>query len=331
MAETPEAPNPEVPNPELENEEMQEAPAAKSNKKLFFIIGGVVLIVVIAAAAFFLFGKKGEDASLTATTPTGTTATTPVATTPGPAAASLSAGAKPAGAAPGATAPQPAAGATATPVAAANPAAQKPGNPPAAPVNPQPVQAGMPFIPVNPTPAQADAWAARQLPAVTVGATYPWGTKEPTRADPFIPIKPPGLTVRKSNGRTAEFVVLPIPVPDTSGPLSVRDDRARKVSRRAAGVLWNNEVYGLLQIGQETYIVRPGDIVEGYRVTAITRDAIVLYSPDLRREIQLPLQGPGSRVPEEYGPVVTSSDMINTAPRAIDSELAPGVPEFPND
>jgi len=47
-----------------------------------------------------------------------------------------------------------------------------------------------------------------------------------------------------------------------------------------AGVLWNSRVWAILETGQaeeaQSFIVKPGDIVEGGRVQIITRKKLVL-------------------------------------------------------
>jgi hypothetical protein len=61
--------------------------------------------------------------------------------------------------------------------------------------------------------------------------------------------------------------------------------------RRVAGVLFNERPWAILEQEGETFIVKPGDIVDGVRVTAIARDAIFVVDPEGRRW-QVPLRGP---------------------------------------
>ncbi|NIM05646.1 MAG: hypothetical protein GTO55_05510 [Armatimonadetes bacterium] len=137
-------------------------------------------------------------------------------------------------------------------------------------------------------PAAAAATATAEIEPVI----YP-GEPEPIRADPFVVQKPPP----KPPPPPAP-PVLPAVAP-MAGGIRVTRDGDFATLRRTAGIMWNGEVYGLLQLGAETYIVRPGDTVREYTVNAITRDSIILYSPILRRQIQVPLQGPRSRMPEQ--------------------------------
>jgi len=161
------------------------------------------------------------------------------------------------------------------------------------------------------------------------------GAREASRQDPFIsqpaPYVPPP---------PPPTPVLPA-IYNVLGGLRVQATaEKRSTLRRTAGLVWNHDVYGLLEIGGETYIVRPGDKVENYLVSAITRDAIVLYSGELKKYIQVPLQGPGAERPEEQGaaPVteignlpaqagLSGENESGTEPLSPFNEFAPALPE----
>jgi hypothetical protein len=147
------------------------------------------------------------------------------------------------------------------------------------------------------TGSEATAARAAEAPAAPAATHYP-GEKEEIRPDPFVlqippkPVKPPTPPPPPALPAIA-LTEGGIRVQRTTGPATTL--------RRTAGLLFNDQVYGLLQLGDSTYIVRPGDTVQEYVVSAITRDAIVLYSPVLRKQIQVPLQGPHMRMPEQIG------------------------------
>jgi hypothetical protein len=119
-------------------------------------------------------------------------------------------------------------------------------------------------------------------------------------------------------------------------PISI----SQPTTRRTAGLLWNGDIYGLLEIGGDVYIVRPGDTVAEYQVTAITRDAIILYNPTINKPIQVPLQGPRAEIRETVGepPPAELPTQPPSAPFGRETpsstenefeEIAPALPELP--
>jgi hypothetical protein len=112
------------------------------------------------------------------------------------------------------------------------------------------------------------------------------GVDEPSRPDslltfePKIPPPPPEI-------------VTPLPV-TILGPLRPAQPAAVSVigRRRVAGVMFNELPWAVLEEGRDTFIVKPGDIVDGVRIAAIARDAIYVVDPEGRRWV-VPLRGTG--------------------------------------
>ncbi len=193
------------------------------------------------------------------------------------------------------------------------------------------IGSGMPPGMAGPGMGMVPGMGTRGIPAAaeagpTLTKPYP-GQKEPNRPDPFAsqpqPPRPPPEPV---------VPVLPVVMPMPNG---IRIEGVGEVQvvalRRTAGLLWNQEAYGLLEMGGEYYVVRPGDPVGEYQVSAITRDAIVLYSPSLGKNIRLPLQGPRATQSEQVGspPPAEVPALRTRAAGARNEQIAPGVPEFP--
>ena len=191
-------------------------------------------------------------------------------------------------------------------------------------------------------PSSGPAAGARAaVPTAAAPVVYP-GDPEPIREDPFVLQKPP------PKGPHVIYVPPPPPslpaVPLSEGGIRVHGPPTPAATlRRTVGILWNGQVYGLLQLGNSIYVVRPGDTVSEYTVSAITRDSIVLYSQTLGKQIQVPLQGPRSQLPEEVGPPpVTELPGLETQPTGSSGgqaeqpqplrekeEAVPALPEFP--
>lgn len=195
---------------------------------------------------------------------------------------------------------------------------------------------GMP-APVS-APATATA-APTAAPTATPATTYTGIGPQPIRQDPFVSLPlPPGM--KKAGSKAAQFAavpILPLPLLSDNGINIAQEDKLTQ-ARRTAGIYWGNDAYGLLQIGDDTYIVRTGDQVAGYTVSGITRDSILLYSSDLKKQIQVPLQGSRSQAPENYGtPPPAELPETAAAPRQginlpqDEGATAPGVPSWPVD
>lgn len=197
---------------------------------------------------------------------------------------------------------------------------------------------GMPGMMGGGAGASAAASAAVEEPAAPPAKPYP-GTPEQIRSDPFVALPNPlGGGAGGARNQSLTNVMLPLPLLPEGG-INIESVSGKETqTRRAAGILWGNDAYGLLQIGEETYIVQTGDEVAGYTVTGITRDSIVLYSPDLKKSIQIPLQGMKGQTPESYdAPSAQVSQTPQAAPQGISlpqnngGDVAPGMPEWPMD
>jgi hypothetical protein len=141
------------------------------------------------------------------------------------------------------------------------------------------------------------------------------GPAEPTREDAFLTFNPPIPPIPQE-------VLYPLPaVGLVAGGLRPGGitEVARVGNRRVAGLLFDDQAWAILEdepgIGQAgrptTYIVKPGDVVDGIRITAIARDAIFLKDREGNKwEVPLRGLGPGGR-----GGVMETS--------------AAGVPEMP--
>jgi hypothetical protein len=179
-----------------------------------------------------------------------------------------------------------------------------------------------------PTPsAVAPSAAALAASATLVSGGMPigpdgvyGGAREPNRPDPFL--SQPAPPMPKPKPPTPN---LP-PIYNVPVGIRVQQTNARQASlRRTAGLVWNGNVYGLLELGGEIYIVRPGDKVANYTVSAITREAIVLYSSDLKKYIEVPLEGPGAerQETESGGAPITAINNLQAQPAAGNRSESP--------
>jgi hypothetical protein len=118
------------------------------------------------------------------------------------------------------------------------------------------------------------------------------GPAEPTRIDPFVTFNPPIPPT------PPELMVTLPPVGLVAGGLRPGGavEVARIGNRRVAGLLFNDQAWAILEDEEgSTYIVKPGDVVEGIRITAISRDSIFLKDRDGKKwEVPLRGLGPGA-------------------------------------
>jgi len=122
------------------------------------------------------------------------------------------------------------------------------------------------------------------LGVVAIGS----GPVEPTRPDPFLTFEPPPRPT------PPELLISLPPVALEPGGLRPGgpSDVPRVAGRRVAGLLFNDQAYAILEQEDETFIVKPGDVVDGIRITAIARDSIYLVDEDGQRWA-VPLRGLG--------------------------------------
>jgi hypothetical protein len=117
------------------------------------------------------------------------------------------------------------------------------------------------------------------------------GSAEPSRPDPMLTFEPPPQP-------TPPELKISLP-PTTLYPGGIRpqpSDEPRIAGRRVAGVLFNDQAWGILEDEQGSFIVKPGDVVDGVRITAIARDAILIVDEDGKRwSVSLRGLGPSAR------------------------------------
>jgi hypothetical protein len=74
-------------------------------------------------------------------------------------------------------------------------------------------------------------------------------------------------------------------MPEVAGPLG---------HRRVAGLLFNDGAWAILEQENQTFIVKPGDMVDGNRITAIGPDSIFVTDAQGRRwQVNLRSLAPG--------------------------------------
>jgi len=135
------------------------------------------------------------------------------------------------------------------------------------------------------------------------------GPAEPTRQDPFLTFNPPIPPV------PAELLYPLPPVGLVAGglrPGGPAETVARVGNRRVAGLLFNDQAYAILEDEEgQTYIVKPGDVVEGIRIVAISRDSIFLKDREGKKwEVPLRGLGPGG----EAGTAETTASVVSAMP-----------------
>ena len=139
--------------------------------------------------------------------------------------------------------------------------------------------------------APAAAGAGPSVGVVQMGI----GPAEPTRPDPFLSFEPPAQPT------PPELLVSLPPVGVVAGglrPGGVTTAGPRVGNRRVAGLLFNDQAWAILEDEDgETFIVKPGDVVDGIRITALSRNSIFLMDRDgMRWEVPLRGLGPGTAV-----------------------------------
>ena len=154
--------------------------------------------------------------------------------------------------------------------------------------------------PAAPTPGapgtapapEEQAAAAAMLGPIRLGR----GSEVRTRSDPFLTFEPPPAPP------PPELVVNPPPVNLRAGGLrpvglsEIAVAGTAEIGRnRVAGLMFDEGAYAILEAGPgQTFVVKPGDIVQGNLITAIARDSIYLVDPEGRRwQVQLRGKGPG--------------------------------------
>jgi len=131
------------------------------------------------------------------------------------------------------------------------------------------------------------------------------GPAEPTRQEAFVTFNPPIPPI-------APEVLYPLPavslVAGGLRPGGIAETVARVGNRRVAGLLFDDQAYAILEDEEgNTYVVKPGDVVEGIRITAIARDSIFVRDRE-GKKWEVPLRGLGLGA-ETGGAETTASAM----------------------
>jgi len=113
------------------------------------------------------------------------------------------------------------------------------------------------------------------------------GGDEPSRSDSFLTFEP------KIEPPPPE---LQTPLPLTLGG-PIRPPQPTEIAmlgtRRVAGVKFNERPWAILEEGNETFIVKPGDVVDGLRILAIARQSVYVEDSEGNRW-GVPLRGRGT-------------------------------------
>jgi hypothetical protein len=154
---------------------------------------------------------------------------------------------------------------------------------------PAPTAEPLPPPPMAATPAPvAEAAPAPQLtPRVQPGVELP--PRAVGRGNPFSP-----LVVPEQPRPAAPAAPLPpaVPPPLFPGAPGAPDPTATPTpappAARVAGILIQDGTQmAIVDVAGRTYIVKVGDIVEGFRVTQITRTKVVLRQGEVELELEL--------------------------------------------
>ncbi len=139
-------------------------------------------------------------------------------------------------------------------------------------------------------PGAAAATAPGTLGAVRAGT----GSEVRTRPDPFLtfeaPTPPPApeLAVNPPPVNLRAGGIRPVPLTEVATGNGIGRNRV-------AGLMFDEGAYAILDAGGgQTFVVKPGDIVQGNLITAIARDSIYLVDSEGKRwQVQLRGLGPG--------------------------------------
>lgn len=130
------------------------------------------------------------------------------------------------------------------------------------------------------------------------------GPAEPTRQDPFVTFNPPVTAPPPELLVSLPAVGL---VPGGLRPGGGTGE-AKIGNRRVAGLFFGDQAFAILEDeNRTTYVVKPGDVVNGIRITAISRDSIFLRDRDGKRW-EVPLRGMNPGASGNVETISTSSE-----------------------
>jgi hypothetical protein len=111
-----------------------------------------------------------------------------------------------------------------------------------------------------------------------------------SRRDPLLLIQPPPIPIQPE-----QLVQLP-PVALEEG--GIRRGEAQVAAdntianRRVAGVKFNGGAWAILVSDTDSFVVKPGDVIDGTTINAISRESIIATDPQGQKWI-VPLRGAG--------------------------------------
>ncbi|MDR5697250.1 MAG: hypothetical protein QN135_06005 [Armatimonadota bacterium] len=153
-----------------------------------------------------------------------------------------------------------------------------------------------PPVAATPAPPVAEATSTPQPPSgVQAGVELP--ARAVGRGNPFVPLVVPPQAAAAPRPAAPPPPAVPPPffpgppapgVPTGTGPgLAATPGPPRPPARVAGVLIQDGERMAILDIGGTTYIVKVGDIVEGFRVIEITAQRVVLRQGETRLELEL--------------------------------------------
>lgn len=150
-------------------------------------------------------------------------------------------------------------------------------NVPAAPGGAAP---GAPSAPGAPGAAEGAAAAGPAVSPYVGQVRMGTGPEERSRPDPFLTFEAPPQPISPEMLANLPPVILqagglrPPGMPEAAGPLG---------RRRVAGLLFDDGAWAILEQDGRTFIVKPGDMVDGSRVTAVGPDSIFVTDAQGKR------------------------------------------------
>ena len=119
-------------------------------------------------------------------------------------------------------------------------------------------------------------------------------TPDPYRVDPFQRLIEPPPPPRQPPPPPPPAAVVQVGIPPVMmGALPEVLIAREGPYRRTAGVLWNNQVWAIIETEKTTAVVQPGDVVEGNTVRAISPQGLILAIQG-GEEVDVELAGRGA-------------------------------------
>ncbi len=176
---------------------------------------------------------------------------------------------------------------------AQGPPGQTPGVPP-----PMPGQAA---AAPTPTPVPGKLWASIRVGSGEYTAV--------TRPDPLEFLQPPPIPIPPEQ-------LIPIPTVNLQqgglrpGGEEEAPTAGMVANRRVAGVKFNGGAWAILESDNDTFVVKPGDVVDGTTINSISREAIFITDPQGQRWM-VPLSAAGTGT----GATLISTQRVSGMPK----------------